>query len=596
MVLLVLSISIYSSVVVYANIAEYKYMATQREDATIKDVYNRYKKGQFTSFETKYVHQRLADSVYWFHFKKPVSEIPSVFSYVAAYIPKAQLYIVYDDDNIQALKESSTYSVLKTSDYYYRHPTWKIPASTKEGAIFLKLDNGDSQRTRLEFYLESENSFLKRIQKEHLLAGGYITFLIALMLFLLYFAILNKEYAVIFYAFYIGSVVIEFLAGKSFGNQLIWNDARFVFSNIRSSNQALGFVSLGLFYALFYKYRNALKVHQHIFLTGSICAFILLLGYVLKYFVGGMISYFLYVWFILKIAMLVFLVNHLILSSKKLIPYYLAFFFALPKISLIIIQNISFKYDDPFWYRFLIDNLFFIVLTLEVLVFTRYIFKDVIANQRKYYRLKNLNEKLEESFQYRLLQTSQNERNTILADVHDSLGGYLAALQIRLSEDLVDKKMLKNIANAFQKEYRGLLQNLHTPEIKVNNFSDEIKTYCQEMNTIYDTEILTEFDVSQKKLSKEKCLNLYRILTELITNALKHAEASTIKVGVNDDNDHALEIFVKDDGKGLSKSSNKQHKAFGLSNIKTRVEQFNGSFEISSPQKGGTLAVVIIPN
>ncbi len=572
------------------------FTATERGKATIESVYEVFKKGDFNTFKTKYVHQQLNDSVYWFHFKAPISQATSVFSYTAPYIPKAQLYIIHQDGEIESLKESSTYSVLKTGAFYYRHPTWEIPTTDTALDLFLKVDNDDSQRTRLEFFLEDKNEFLKRIQKEHLLAGGYITLLLSLVIFLLYFALLNKEYAVIFYALYVCGVIIEFLAGKSLGNQLIWSDIRFVFNNIRSSNQTLGFFNLGLFYALFYRYRSATKIHQNIFFAGSIYAFLLFLGYVVKFFIGGMESYFLFVWFTLRLAMLTFLANHIMLSFKKHIPLYLAFFFALPKISLILIPNISFKYDDPFWYRFFLDNIFFFALTLEVLVFTRYIFKDVISNQKKYVQLKELNKSLETSFQYKMLETTQKERNHVLADIHDSLGGYLAALQIRLSQDLIDKDVFQNIVNAFQKEYRSLLQNLHAPEIDVNNFANELIEYCREMNQIHDAEIVTEFNISTKKLSKEKCLNIYRILTELITNALKHSEASIIKVGVNNRNEEELEIFVKDNGKGFSKNGRNTGKSFGLNNIKSRAKNFNGTFEIESNRKYGTLAVVKMPS
>jgi len=572
-----------------------EFFTTARGQSNVQEVWREYENGIFKTFETAYIHQKLSDSVYWFHIPPIKKRETSVFTYVAPYITKAQLFIV-TNEKVLPLNKISTFEVLKTGAFYYRHPTWEIPKENAKHHLILKLDNAGEQRTRLEFHHEDKKTFLKRLQFEHLLAGAYISLLISLVIFLLYFAILNKEFGVVFYALYICSVVIEFLAAKSLGIQFIWNDKEFLYNNIRSSNQALGFLNLGLFYAFFYKYRKAGRIHQNVFIIGSIYAFLLLMGYVIKYAVGGMSSYFLFVWGSLKIAMIAFLINHIILSFKKLLPFYLAFFFALPKLTLILIQNLSFKYSYPLLIQFLLDNIFFFALTLEVFVFTRYIFKGIISNQKEYVQLKELNKKLETSFQNKILQTAQKERNAILADVHDSLGGYLAALQIRLSENLIDKDVFQKIINSFQKEYRNLLQNLHTPEIDINSLTDELVEYCNEMNTIHDVDITTEFNISNKKLSKENCLNIYRILTELITNALKHSEASNIKVGMRSKYASELEVFVEDNGKGFSKKTGKNNKSFGLNNIRSRVESFNGTFEINSDRKYGTLATVKIPN
>jgi signal transduction histidine kinase len=78
---------------------------------------------------------------------------------------------------------------------------------------------------------------------------------------------------------------------------------------------------------------------------------------------------------------------------------------------------------------------------------------------------------------------------------------------------------------------------------------------------------------------------VYRILHELVTNALKHAKAKNILVQIVREPDR-IALTVSDDGCGFDLSA--ESKGMGLHNIRTRVESFRGNLDIDSQPGEGT--------
>ena len=81
-------------------------------------------------------------------------------------------------------------------------------------------------------------------------------------------------------------------------------------------------------------------------------------------------------------------------------------------------------------------------------------------------------------------------------------------------------------------------------------------------------------------------ISVYRIVQELVTNIVKHANAATAHVQLSYSNKILL-IDVEDDGKGFDVSNLKSQKGIGWSNINSRLEYLNGKVDIQSqPDKG----------
>ena len=79
---------------------------------------------------------------------------------------------------------------------------------------------------------------------------------------------------------------------------------------------------------------------------------------------------------------------------------------------------------------------------------------------------------------------------------------------------------------------------------------------------------------------------MYRILQEIVNNAIKHANAKDISVSISQI-ENELQIKISDNGIGFDYESKKK-KSFGLTNIQNRVQEINGNLEVESNQTKGT--------
>ena len=91
----------------------------------------------------------------------------------------------------------------------------------------------------------------------------------------------------------------------------------------------------------------------------------------------------------------------------------------------------------------------------------------------------------------------------------------------------------------------------------------------------------------QKDLSLNLQVNIYRIVQELLANAVKHSSANNILVQCSQ-NGNEFYITVEDNGKGFTEDEMKKVKSLGLKNLQNRVDFLKGKIEIQTAQNQGT--------
>ena len=87
-------------------------------------------------------------------------------------------------------------------------------------------------------------------------------------------------------------------------------------------------------------------------------------------------------------------------------------------------------------------------------------------------------------------------------------------------------------------------------------------------------------------------LNLYRVAQEAVNNALKHARASEVIIGLREENDE-LVLTVKDDGTGIR--SLRKNKRMEIHMMKYRADVSGGKLEIESRRGRGTTVTCRVP-
>lgn len=189
------------------------------------------------------------------------------------------------------------------------------------------------------------------------------------------------------------------------------------------------------------------------------------------------------------------------------------------------------------------------------------------------------------------------ERKKIAQEMHDSVGGNLAAIKLQFSQLSNHPDKLKLIYRQLDDTYeqvRNLSHNLLPKNIRENDFVFLIQEY---MNTVEEASELTtnvSFYDEKKINALDKVLQneLFSIFQELTTNTLKYAKASTIDIQLDLLNECIFFVY-EDDGIGFDLSITSL--GIGLTNIKNRVENYNGTLHIDSKLLRGTSINIEIP-
>jgi signal transduction histidine kinase len=114
-----------------------------------------------------------------------------------------------------------------------------------------------------------------------------------------------------------------------------------------------------------------------------------------------------------------------------------------------------------------------------------------------------------------------------------------------------------------------------------------VKDFCESIQAQGNTKIICEQLGTERELGTKGDINVYRIIQELVNNAVKYAQAAQIVVQLTKTPNKVM-ITVEDDGKGFDLSALERSSGIGIANIKHRVNYLNGSFDIHSKPGDGT--------
>ena len=186
----------------------------------------------------------------------------------------------------------------------------------------------------------------------------------------------------------------------------------------------------------------------------------------------------------------------------------------------------------------------------------------------------------------------ENERSEIGRELHDNVNQLLGATRLYIDmarKDEENRDSLLTNAATFTltaiEEIRKLSKTLITPLINEIGLTDSIKDLAEEIMLVHPIQILFTKDFIEDELNDKFKLTVFRIVQEQINNILKHAQAKTININI-EENYGKLLLLITDDGIGFDTAKRKT--GVGLTNIKTRTGLYNGTMLLNSEQGKGT--------
>ena len=197
----------------------------------------------------------------------------------------------------------------------------------------------------------------------------------------------------------------------------------------------------------------------------------------------------------------------------------------------------------------------------------------------------------------------EKERKRIARDLHDTVSQELFAAHMILSgisqQALkLDREKMQTqlqsvtaILETAQKDLRVLLLHLRPVELEEKSLVEGIQILLKELEDKSDLKVSLKQNVS--KLPKKIEEHIFRILQELISNTLRHAQASCLDVYLYQ-TDVELQLKVVDNGIGFQLGS-LDDLSYGLRNIKERVEDMAGTVQLLTAPKQGLAVDIRIP-
>ncbi|MCI0474177.1 MAG: histidine kinase, partial [Ignavibacteria bacterium] len=210
-------------------------------------------------------------------------------------------------------------------------------------------------------------------------------------------------------------------------------------------------------------------------------------------------------------------------------------------------------------------------------------------------------------FTKQLIDSHEEERKKISAELHDSLGQDLVIIKnsasMALNNHLSGKdssnyiSQISDISSSALNNVRTISHNLRPVELDRLGLTDTIKSVIEKVSQSADIEFSQDIDNIDGILDKNNEVNFCRIIQESTNNILKHSKASIANVQIKAAG-NKITAIIKDNGTGFDPENVKNHsvyKTFGLTGIKERVRMLNGTLKINSEMKKGTEIIISIP-
>ncbi len=200
-----------------------------------------------------------------------------------------------------------------------------------------------------------------------------------------------------------------------------------------------------------------------------------------------------------------------------------------------------------------------------------------------------------------LLIGQENEKRRISKEIHDGIGQAISTVKMHLDfvNSKIEKPELKSdisriieLISEIATDLRSLSHDLMPSTLVDFGLITAITTLIRRVNQSQSIYVHFENDLYDKDIDYNYALNIYRIVQELINNAIKHANCKEVKIKLKIENDIIL-LEVSDDGKGSSKLE--KHNGIGLYNIKNRLASLNGNLKITTAKNRGFKVVIKIP-
>ncbi|MBX7183385.1 MAG: sensor histidine kinase [Bacteroidia bacterium] len=213
--------------------------------------------------------------------------------------------------------------------------------------------------------------------------------------------------------------------------------------------------------------------------------------------------------------------------------------------------------------------------------------------------------KLQEQKNRAIIEAEEKERIRIAKDLHDGVGQMVSALKLQLSslETGVNFKSQEEqerftgmigLVDETVKEVRSVSHSMMPNALIRSGLNSAVREFVQRISSTDKLKVDLEIVGLNERLEQTTETILFRVLQEIVSNIVKHAEANHVTIQLIR-HDNEITLMVEDNGKGFDTSKIQDFEGIGLRNLYSRVEFLQGSIHFDSSLGRGTTVTVDIP-
>ncbi len=243
-------------------------------------------------------------------------------------------------------------------------------------------------------------------------------------------------------------------------------------------------------------------------------------------------------------------------------------------------------------------NLWIVITALSLLLLTglftwwRYKIKAALKLEKQHLEIERLRH---------IVQGEEMERHRLAKELHDGINSQLSGAKsylLVLNNYFPELKhnehyqLIKDILNSASSELRSMAHNM-APGIINKGLVTAVKNYLDRTG-VNACQIEFQHYGDFSNMEEGQATHSFRIIQELVQNALKHAHAKEIIILLNEYQEEYC-IIVEDDGIGFSLAATEAVQGIGIKNIKDRVALLSGKVEIETAINKGCTFIIHVP-
>ena len=239
------------------------------------------------------------------------------------------------------------------------------------------------------------------------------------------------------------------------------------------------------------------------------------------------------------------------------------------------------------------------------------------SDQRK---IKEYNRNLEaknrelKKLSHKVISVQEDERRHLSQVLHEDIGQAMSALKINIK--LLENYNLKSVSdqnNGFQscmedcrkivdmvfKSIKHLSFNLNYSQLEKLGLLSTVSNYTEQISKRLPLRIITYSSMTDENIPADIKMYLFRIIREAITNVIKHADATLVRLEFVSESNNTIVMRIIDNGHGFNVEDiwEKETEEFklGITTIKELVDLMRGNFQIISKLNKGTTLTISVP-